>query len=573
MRQLATLALLSLLPLIVDPALAQEAAGAVPDSTRRSLPPEIADRVIAFYNDPARVRLVGDVEVDEGDTIRADVAALDGPLLVRGRIEGELVMLNGDVRLEAGSSVTGSVTVVGGTLEVAEDARVGGEMLSYSEALAYRRSGIRLARVDDADAAGWGRADFLVATGRSYNRVEGLPITFGPRIRTAGSNPLRVDALAVYRTESGLTLDPEAMGYFARVEQFIGGFRSLRVGFTAHSLVDPIEEWGVSDLESGLSTFLLHEDHRDHYERQGVSVYASLTPPRSPLELGIEARREAHRSLASGSPWTLSNNGDRWRAQPLVGEGDVTTIGGTAAFDSRNDSADPATGWLVRARVEQAVRSTLAREAAFLVDPAPGGPAGSPSIEALGFGLFSSAFVDIRRYNRVDPDSRLNFRLVAGGSLDGDALPPQRQHALGGEGSLPGYPLFELDCGAREALVYRPGMDGGSAPFYPRYGCDAFGLFQADYRGRFAFRFLWDSVPWSDEVEEDEHWGFAADVSPEWTVFVDAGQAWSYDGGPDEELAADVGLGVLLGRLGVFVAVPVTGGEGVNLFARIGPRF
>jgi hypothetical protein len=182
--------------------------------------------------------------------------------------------------------------------------------------------------------------------------------------------------------------------------------------------------------------------------------------------------------------------------------------------------------------------------------------------------------VDIRRYNRVDPDSRLNFRLLAGGSLDGDALPPQRQHAIGGEGSLPGFPLFQFDCGARAERVYRGTGTAGSTAFYPRYGCDAFALFQAEYRGSFAFRFRWDSVPWSDEAEEDEDWGFVADLSPDWTFFVDAGQGWSYDGvARDEELAADVGAGILLGRFGIFLAVPVTGGDGVNLFARIGPRF
>ena len=112
-----------------------------------------------------------------------------------------------------------------------------------------------------------------------------MPIAFGPRVQTAGSNPLRVDALAIYRTESGLTLDPDRMGYFVRAEQFLGGHRSWSVGGTAHSLVEPIEDWHLSDLESGLATFLFHRDFRDHYDRHGVSLFSTWAPRGGPFSL------------------------------------------------------------------------------------------------------------------------------------------------------------------------------------------------------------------------------------------------------------------------------------------------
>src|SRR5690606_33321551 len=99
-----------------------------------------------------------------------------------------------------------------------------------------------------------GRSDFLLTTGRSYNRVEGLPIAFGPRLETESSNPLRLEALGVYRTESGLNLDPAEMGYFVRADQYLGGFREFRVGAQLYSVVDPIEAWQMTDLETGLST-------------------------------------------------------------------------------------------------------------------------------------------------------------------------------------------------------------------------------------------------------------------------------------------------------------------------------
>lgn len=539
------------------------------------LPTEVAARVIRLFDDPATVRFIGPATIGVADTVRASVAVLEGPLTLAGRVEGDLVMVGGELRLRAGASVGGGVMVIGGALLGVDSAAIVGEVRMYSGPLGYRREGSRI--VWDVDsrrrhpARGWG--DFLIATGKSYNRVEGLPITFGPRIRTAGSNPLRADALAIYRTESGLTLNPDRMGYYIRVEQFIGGFRALRFGATAHSLIDPIEDWQLSDLESGLSTFLLHEDFRDHYERRGLGLFSTWRRRGSPVELGVEARWERHRSLVTGTPWSLTDNADPWRPQPLVGEGDLSSLSALATLDTRSSPVDPSTGWYVRGRVEQALRSDLVQPEAYFRDPASGAPDLARRRDPIDFGLFTTGTIDVRRYNRVDPESRLNFRLLAAGSLDGGGLPPQRQHALGGEGSLPGYPLFHLDCAARESVVYRPESGGGATPFFPRYGCDAFALLQAEYRGKFAFRFLWDSVPWADDAEEGEDWSFVWDFSPDWTVFADAGRGWSYDTGQDEELTADVGLGLLLNRFGVFVAVPVTGGDGVNIFARIGPRF
>src|SRR5690606_18547862 len=163
--------------------------------------------------------------------------------------------------------------------------------------------------------------------------------------------------------------------------------------------------------------------------------------------------------------------------------------------------------------------------------------------------------------------SRLNFRLLLGGSLSGNPLPPQYQHAMGGEGTLPGYDLFSLDCGARSRTVHRSLADVDdpeAAAYFPRYGCDAFALFQAEYRGRFTFRMRWDSAPWTDDDEEEvalaaePTWEFA----PDWIVFVDAGRGWNLDSATDEPLAVDVGAGVMIGRVGAFVALPLSGSGG-----------
>ncbi len=588
MRSLRMLALPLLLSLAA-PAAAQE--DTVPRRTvdASRLPPDVAVRVAEFVNDPGTTRFNGRTRISAESRITGDVAVIDGPLTLAGHIDGDLVVVNGDLEFLAGSGVTGDVIVVGGTVTGEELPALGGEVIAYSAPLEYRRRGERIVvrgdvrdRDADADADGdegrsrRGRADFIVGTGNSYNRVEGLPITFGPVFETGGSNPLRLRVAGIYRTEGASgELDADRFGFDARLEQFFGGHRAFRIGGSLYHRVDPIEDWHLTEMESGLSTFFLHTDYRDHYQREGGSVYATLAPPSSPFSGTVEFRTEKNDVLAAGSPWSLFDNDDPWRAQPLVGEGRLNSLAFRAGWDTRSTTDDPSSGWYVQAEVEQALDHDLERPQATELFVPPGG--GASILPGREYDAFTHAFVDVRRYNRVNASSRLNLRLLAGGSLDGSTLPPQRQHALGGEGSLPGFGLFSLDCGARGGRVVLSDAEGADQ-FYPAYGCDRFVLGQAEYRGDLSFRVNvadWDDDDGDDDADSTEGDVDDANVDFGWVLFADVGRAWSRD--PllfDEETAADVGFGITLGRFGAYLAIPVTDqGSGVNFFIRLSPRF
>ncbi|MGQ0815742.1 MAG: hypothetical protein ACT4O1_15000 [Gemmatimonadota bacterium] len=136
------------------------------------------------------------------------------------------------------------------------------------------------------------------------------------------------------------------------------------------------------------------------------------------------------------------------------------------------------------------------------------------------------------------------FRIVGGGTLGDETLPPQFQHALGGAATLPGYSTFSADCGARRSVVLR----GNNDSFFPYYGCDRMALFSADYRADFA------------------------------AVFFDAGRGWSASDAPagaaHTATLYDAGAGILLGDVGIYGAVPLTGNDrAVKFFVRLGPRF
>lgn len=562
------------------------------------LPPEVARRITAVLNAPGTDRRSGDAGVPAGDSVAGSLAVVDGDLALAGRVEGDVVVVNGGLELRPGARVGGEVIVVGGRVRVDAAAQVVGRVVACPAAVPYCRLGTYI----DLDPAGCGgespapaspaevdatevpvdtavggvldtypeeesgSTSFVLAAGRSYNRVEGLPIRFGPSLQTAGLNPTRLRALALVRTETGPELGPGRWGFDARLEQFVAGRREARVGGRVYSLIDPIEGWHLSDVETSLSTFFLHEDYRDHYERQGWSAYATWEPAASPLSATVEYRHERHRPAAAGSPWTLYRNQEPWRPQPLAARGHVEALGATLRLDTRSEEWDPSTGWHVSAEVEHALKSRLRRESAT---PTGGG---AEQQEVAYQDGWSTGMLDIRRYNRISPTSRLNLRVAGAASLTGGGVPPQRQHALGGEGSLPGFALYELDCGARAGTMRR-----GDASWYPQYGCDSFALFQVEWRGD-----LVSGIGWSDlglgggrkDGARVEEWTsrFSGDLG--WVVFADMAAGWS--AGAEEVAAVDIGAGITFGRFGVYAAMPVDeeqGRGGLNVFIRLAPRF
>ncbi|HSG47357.1 MAG TPA: polymer-forming cytoskeletal protein, partial [Longimicrobiales bacterium] len=108
------------------------------------LPRGVANEVIAFFNDPTTIRFQGRAQVPTESVILGNVAVLGGPLQVAGEITGDVVVVNGDLLLEETGRITGDVTVIGGSV-VGPVEGVLGQLTVFSEPLAYRRQGERIA--------------------------------------------------------------------------------------------------------------------------------------------------------------------------------------------------------------------------------------------------------------------------------------------------------------------------------------------------------------------------------------------------------------------------------------------
>ena len=519
-------------------------------------------RVIALYNREGTTRLSGETRIAAASVIGGDVAILNGPVSMAGRITGDVAVINGDIELLPGAVIEGSLTVIGGDARVDERATVTKGTQSYRAPLRFREENGFISYVEASPeaelSAGYdfpfGRTDILVAVRGYYNRVEGLPIEIGPRATIGDDHPLRLRALMVYRTANGLTADPDRMGYHASAQQSIGGGDRYHIGGSLYREIEPIESWGLSERETSLATFLLHEDKRDHYERRGWSIGAWTRHAGLPYEIGLEFRDERHRSVTPASPLTLFDNDERWRAEPFVAEGDLQSITATFNYDTRNDVTDPADGWLLNTFIEQGIGGSLEFEEAAAL------PATVQRADR-----FSVARFDMRRYARLTPYSRLAIRVIAAGSIDGGPLPPQRQQTLGGEGSLPAYSLFAFDCGARDNEIAR-----GDDTFYPYYGCDRLAVVQLEYQASF---------PMARKLGERLRLGSLLTNSVRWAAFFDAGRTWTEAesrngrGRGRDDFSADAGLGVRLGPVGLYWAVPLSGSDHeYNFFVRLGRR-
>src|SRR5207253_5215409 len=147
------------------------------------LPHAVGEDAVRRYNAPTTTRLVGRARLPTGNEWRGDVAVRNGAIVMAGRIDGTLLVINGDAILDSGAVVTGDVIVVGGTVARRATTTVGGEVHVYPAPPAYRVKGEEIALAPPElrrsfQSLGiekpWGTADsrssLSLATGGTFNR-------------------------------------------------------------------------------------------------------------------------------------------------------------------------------------------------------------------------------------------------------------------------------------------------------------------------------------------------------------------------------------------------------------------
>jgi hypothetical protein len=470
--------------------------------------------------------------------------------------------------------VEGDILVIGGRLLRSEQVTHLGSERVYWDAAPVQRTaeGLLVLRErrrplgDLATArttfqAGRVRTTLSLSTGGTYNRIEGLPILFGPmfEIRPSRRSLARLDLRGILRTAGESANLRSDFGYVARLDLRFSGRTEYGVAGRLYSEVEPIESQPLTAGESGWSAFLLQRDYRDYFEVEGVSGSAYVQAGRA-IRLELSLSRDAQRSVRATDPWSLFRNSDRWRRNPLVDDGHYFTTGIQLDYDTRNERDRPTTGWMIRTRYEHLTSDDIAPVALPLVvrpSPVAGGGYGSDRL-----------LIDARRYSRLTPNLQVNARLRAEGWLAGGRLPVQRRVSLGGPDPLPGFDFRAYTCAP----------SGFSDPAMPAL-CDRSIVTQLEVRTRVGLN-LGYRLP---DREGRGTGRFLGIEEADLVFFSDAGKAWLAGDGPGQvpvdripvlkEWAADLGFGLDAGEIGAYLAKSISNDESVKFVVRLQRRF
>ncbi len=557
---------------------AQEARG------RRvgSVPREVSREAIAVFNASGTKRVRGDYVMAATDTVRGDVAVLNGRSRIGGVITGQLVIINGDVTLAQTARIDGSLTVLGGEFDSPDRPVIGGDIRVWSARLRYHEEADSLVGEPDRELftrwTRWQRDDpdgtqsqLFLTSAHTYNRVEGLPIYLGPRVRVRnGDTRLETEVFGIFRTGTGIDWTKDNRGYRLRSELRQGKRAGAILGGRLFDEVDAVEHWQLKDSEVGLNAFLFTRDYRDYWQRHGATGYVGLFGPAN-TEIRASIGTERWSGRRARDVTSLFSSDVPWRANPPADEGVMHLATISAKLDTRNRADRPRSGWYLQGEIERGsgVLDRYGISSNVLRD------------ESSNNITYTRALVDLRRYTRLGPGGQLNLRVVAGGWLSGDPLPLQRRFSVSGIDALPGFDFRQFvgtsDVGTcssgTEALFIALGR--------PAY-CERMALLQGEWKGDFRI----DPFGKGDEFG-DRRW-IAGLLKADGAVvlFANTGRGWlvgpatgdtQYPKGsipPTRTWHTDVGGGIDFGDFGVYVAQAVSQSSlSPNFYVRLGRRF
>lgn len=565
--RLVTLGVLLLAP----PLAAQDPVGidfsrpASTDPKVREIPDSVLDRAMAQYNAPGTTRISGTVELPAGNVWRGPQALFRGQLRIDGRVEGDVLVVNGDVRITASGVVTGGVTVLGGRLLVDAGGTVGGAQVEYPatarltltvDGRLMRQAG-RRALSDYTSASRtfvWrGFRTTLRAEPGSYNRNEGFPLEFGPSISWDRDErtELTLNLTGILRTASDPTESRGTLGWRGSLAAKRAGAHPLTIGLRAGSVIAPVADRPYQTLESGLGAFFLRRDFRDWYAQKSIGIFADLTlSPTLLASASIDQSRE--RSVSAVDAFSVLRSGEAWRPNPLIDDGKYTTWAAGLTYDTRDDRRRPTSGWYLRSDLRYVTSGELT-PVSLPVEIRTAMP--TTNYDALEMDL------DVRRYQRLGPEQSLHVRLTGGGWLAGNRLTIQRRRAMNGGDPLAGYGFRAVNCDRRR----RPD------PALPAL-CDRQLAVQVEYRRTI-------DVNLSTRVGNTT----IGLQRPDLVLFGDAGSAWL--AGPQAgrvpsgriqsiaEWRSDIGIGIDAGSFGLYLAKALPDNDPIRLSIRFTRRF
>ena len=360
------------------------------------------------------------------------VVVLNSDATVASTVHGDVVVINGDLFLQPGAKIDGRAVAIGGGVYDSQQAKVGGEKLSFRDVhfdTARTTRGVELVyRVPPPPEdtipkfALPGLFGFRMPL---YDRVDGLSVPWGPRI-SLGETRLVVDPSITYRSNLG------AYDLAASLRAEIGGGWSA-TGFAGKATLSN-DRWIQDDLANTLSTLTVGSDYRDYWRSARYEGMVERKWHFSDGEVQVSggARTENDWSVRGGGPWSFFNRNDSLhmtRANPGVERGSLSS----ALFGARG-------GWQ---------REHVSFEAGADVEVVLDAPSDERFTQTTIFAraAFPTFVTKLGTQSFV---FHTHMVLTAG-----DTAPPQRFAYLGGSGTLP---TFEILSRGGDQLVFLEGL-------------------------------------------------------------------------------------------------------------------
>ena len=372
-------------------------------------------------------RYYEDHDVQSYETIDGNITVVRGDLTVRGIVEGDIVVIYGDVIIESKALINGNVTSIGGKIEQVESSQVRGNQIETSPKNIFRTSGFannyRYDYGDDYDTwhysyqyqystlPMWPLEDQILLR---YNRVQGLFL--GMEFPKSIANKYNIISLHGF---GGYGFKEKAWRYQIGIDRYFFNRTSYRfeIGANIHDLTDTKDDWIITPLENTLASFLIHEDFQDYYRRHGYEVHMSQNLTIF-LKATLAYRNDDYNSVKKNVDWALFGGDKKFRINPEIDEGNMRSIYGELYLDTRNNHETPRRGWYGKLSMEMS-NSDLKSDF-----------------------YFNQYILELRHYIPVSRNERLDLRFKAG-SAEG-ILPFQKRFELGGLSTLRGFRFKEF---------------------------------------------------------------------------------------------------------------------------------